>query len=44
MTNRQSQIHRVTGETDVFVKIGLDGLGKCQINTGIPFLDHMLHQ
>ncbi|WP_320665080.1 imidazoleglycerol-phosphate dehydratase HisB [Prochlorococcus sp. MIT 1223] len=41
---RQGEIHRVTKETDVFVRIDLDGKGVCKINTGIPFLDHMLQQ
>jgi imidazoleglycerol-phosphate dehydratase len=26
------------------VKLNLDGQGKCQVDTGVPFLDHMLHQ
>ena len=39
---RTAQIHRVTGETDVFVSIGLDGTGKYEISTGIGFFDHML--
>jgi imidazoleglycerol-phosphate dehydratase len=43
-TGRSATIHRKTGETDVTVTIGLDGTGKCNVNTGIPFLDHMLHQ
>ncbi len=41
---RQSKIHRVTNETDVKVRLDLDGSGQCQISTGIAFLDHMLHQ
>jgi imidazoleglycerol-phosphate dehydratase len=41
---RTAEIHRVTGETDVRVKLGLDGGGFCQVATGVPFLDHMLHQ
>jgi imidazoleglycerol-phosphate dehydratase len=44
MTNRIAQVHRQTGETDVSVQLDLDGQGKGQIATGIPFLDHMLHQ
>ncbi len=48
MTNgtapRTAAIHRVTGETDVRVSLGLDGSGRCQVSTGVPFLDHMLHQ
>ncbi|MGB5135641.1 MAG: imidazoleglycerol-phosphate dehydratase HisB [Prochlorococcaceae cyanobacterium] len=41
---RTGEIHRVTGETDVRVKLNLDGTGRCQVGTGVPFLDHMLHQ
>ena len=41
---RQGTIHRVTGETDVKVRLDLDGSGKCHASTGVPFLDHMLHQ
>ena len=39
---RQAEILRKTGETDVRVFLGLDGTGKCSINTGVGFLDHML--
>ncbi|TVQ44861.1 MAG: imidazoleglycerol-phosphate dehydratase HisB [Gloeocapsa sp. DLM2.Bin57] len=42
--NRVASLNRTTGETDVQVDINLDGRGQCQVNTGIPFLDHMLHQ
>jgi imidazoleglycerol-phosphate dehydratase len=41
---RTGEIHRVTGETDVRVQLNLDGTGRCQVSTGVPFLDHMLHQ
>ncbi len=41
---RTGSIHRVTGETDVRVTLGLDGSGRCTVNTGVAFLDHMLHQ
>ena len=41
---RSGSIHRVTGETDVRVSLGLDGSGRCTVSTGVPFLDHMLHQ
>ncbi|NJN30281.1 MAG: imidazoleglycerol-phosphate dehydratase HisB [Synechococcales cyanobacterium RM1_1_8] len=43
-TARTATIGRKTGETDVQVSIGLDGTGQCNAKTGIPFLDHMLHQ
>jgi imidazoleglycerol-phosphate dehydratase len=42
--SRTASVHRVTGETDVQVSLNLDGQGHCQVDTGIPFLDHMLHQ
>ena len=39
---REAQISRKTAETDVFVKINLDGTGVNEISTGIGFLNHML--
>jgi imidazoleglycerol-phosphate dehydratase len=42
--HRTASVSRKTGETDVQVTIDLDGSGQCIANTGIPFLDHMLHQ
>lgn len=42
--NRVASLRRTTGETDVEVNLNLDGRGQCQVKTGIPFLDHMLHQ
>jgi len=42
--DRIGSVHRVTGETDVRVKLNLDGSGHCRVATGVPFLDHMLHQ
>jgi len=39
---RQADIHRQTKETDIRVRISLDGAGTTQIATEIPFLDHML--
>ncbi|MEM8828989.1 MAG: imidazoleglycerol-phosphate dehydratase HisB [Cyanobacteria bacterium P01_G01_bin.19] len=41
---RTASVSRTTGETDVKVEINLDGTGNCHADTGIPFLDHMLHQ
>ncbi len=41
---RIASIHRTTGETDVQVTVNIDGVGTCTAATGIPFLDHMLHQ
>ena len=43
-TPRIATVHRTTGETNVHVTINLDGTGICKVSTGIPFLDHMLHQ
>ena len=40
--SRCGKISRVTGETDINVRIELDGEGKSSISTGIPFMDHML--
>ena len=40
---RTSEIHRKTGETDIVIQLNLDGNGACQVNTGIGFLNHMLH-
>jgi imidazoleglycerol-phosphate dehydratase len=42
--NRTAEIIRNTNETQVRVSINLDGTGKQKLNTGVPFLDHMLDQ
>lgn len=39
---RTADLHRATGETDVRIRLDLDGSGESDISTGIPFLDHML--
>ena len=41
---RTAEIERKTLETRIKVKLDLDGSGKANINTGIPFLEHMLNQ
>ncbi|MEN6478972.1 MAG: imidazoleglycerol-phosphate dehydratase HisB [Anaerolineales bacterium] len=40
---RQAEISRITRETEVRVSLELDGSGQADIDTGVPFLDHMLH-
>lgn len=44
MSARKSSVSRETQETTIAVEINLDGTGKSQLNTGLPFLDHMLDQ
>lgn len=44
MTQRQASVERNTLETQIQVAINLDGTGKCELDTGIPFLEHMLDQ
>ena len=44
INNRVSSINRETNETLIVVQINLDGKGKNNINTGLPFFDHMLEQ
>jgi imidazoleglycerol-phosphate dehydratase len=39
---RKANIQRKTKETDIGLKLNLDGKGRAEIDTGIPFLDHML--
>ena len=41
---RVASLKRTTKETDVSVSLNLDGTGVCKAATGVPFLDHMLHQ
>ena len=41
---RIAEVSRDTQETKIRVAINLDGTGKQDINTGVPFLDHMLDQ
>ena len=39
---RKSEITRKTAETDIELKLDLDGTGVCKIDSGVGFLDHML--
>lgn len=41
---RTAELHRKTKETDVFVRLNLNGTGHCDISTGLGFFDHMLEQ
>jgi imidazoleglycerol-phosphate dehydratase len=41
---RQASLTRNTAETRISVRIDLDGSGQARLDTGVPFLDHMLDQ
>lgn len=40
--SREARVTRKTKETEVRLKLSLDGAGRARISTGLPFLDHML--
>ena len=42
MKKRNSKIQRITGETQINLRLVIDGAGTADIQTGIPFFDHML--
>ena len=44
LKDRTAEIARKTNETDIKIKLNLDGTGKAEISTGIAFFDHMLDQ
>lgn len=39
---RSAEIERKTNETDIRIRLNIDGKGETDIRTGVPFLDHML--
>lgn len=41
---RTASIERITKETSIRVEMNIDGHGRCNINTGLGFFDHMLEQ
>lgn len=44
MSQRNASVSRDTLETQISVSVNLDGTGQCKLDTGLPFLEHMIDQ
>ncbi|NCA90762.1 MAG: imidazoleglycerol-phosphate dehydratase, partial [Gammaproteobacteria bacterium] len=44
LTSRRAEVERHTLETQIRVRLDIDGTGQSQFKTGVPFLEHMLDQ
>lgn len=44
MSQRTASVERNTLETQITVSVNLDGTGQCKLDTGVPFLEHMIDQ
>lgn len=44
VAGRSARVERATKETTIIVAVNLDGTGRAELATGVPFLDHMLEQ
>jgi imidazoleglycerol-phosphate dehydratase len=44
MSQRKAEVERNTNETRIQASVNLDGTGNCKLETGVPFLEHMLDQ
>ena len=42
-TQREASVDRKTGETSVHIELNIDGEGRADVQTGLPFFDHMLN-